>query len=100
MNANVTALHHGRTRALVQRKGRKAHIGSWALGEDQWTAVCGRYIPAAGALIWTHDAVDVGVTVALDGHFCQDCEAITNLVAWAVDHAIAQLGPSWKAAAR
>lgn len=85
MPANVTALHGQRTRALIQRKDRKAHVASIRPGDTTWTAICGRYIPAHGTAFWIHDAADTGETADV----CADCRSITELVAWAVQNALA-----------
>ena len=98
MNANVTALHHGRTRALVQRKGRKAHVASIAPGDGVWTGICGRYIPADGTPFWIHDAADTAEQAPQD--VCADCAAISELVAWAVSNALAGATDTRKAATR
>lgn len=98
MTANITALHGGRTRALVQRKGRKAHVASIAPGDGVWTGICGRYIPADGTPFWIHDAADHGE--AAPDAMCADCRSITELVAWAVSNALAGATDTRKAATR
>lgn len=86
MNANVTALHGDRTRALVQRPKRRSHVASISTGETAWTAICGRYIPAEGASFWIHDAAEMGTEH--DDELCHDCASITALVGWVLDHAL------------
>jgi hypothetical protein len=83
MTANVTALHSGRTRALVQRPKRRSHVASISPGETSWTAICGRYIPAEGAHFWVHDAAETGEQ--RDAEMCEDCCSITALIGWVLD---------------
>lgn len=87
MAANVTALRAGRTRALVQRPGRKAHVASIGAGETAWIAICDRLIPAEGASFWINDAVTVGVEH--DEDLCLDCRSITVLVGWILEQTAA-----------
>jgi hypothetical protein len=79
----VTALHPGRTRALVQRPRRKAHIATIAVGDSHWTAICGRTIPADGAAFWRDDAADHGDQHA--GDLCSDCSWIAQLIGYVLD---------------
>lgn len=41
----LTALRPGRTKALIQRKRRRAHIASIAPGEQSWVTACNRDVP-------------------------------------------------------
>ena len=66
-----------RTRALVQRPRRKAHIASIAGGETTWLAICDRVVPADGASFWIYDAAE---HVTEHGEqLCADCYRLVLL---------------------
>lgn len=85
MNATITALRPGRTRALIQKRHRKAHVASIAPGETHWLAMCGRPVPTDGTTFWISDAASHGEEHADD--MCRDCHAISTLIGWILDHA-------------
>lgn len=86
MNANITALRSGRTRALIQRPKRKMHVASIGALDADWLSLCGRWIPVDGTdadLRPTADAV-----AARSETFCSTCGWIFALVNFEVGRAL------------
>lgn len=55
----LTTLRPGRTKALVQRKRRKAHVASIGVGEETWITACNRALPVeATGFRLLHEAVE------------------------------------------
>lgn len=86
MTANVTALHSGRTRALVQRKNRKAHFASIAAGEGQWLGLCGWWIEADGTDVTLKPTIEQ--IKARADQTCIPCAAIFGLCQYEAARAV------------
>ena len=89
MNANVTALRPGRTRALVQRKHRKMHVASIGAGDTDWLTMCGRWVPVDGTATDLHPSPDTIQAHSED--FCTTCGWIFALINFEVSRALASL---------
>lgn len=69
----LTALRPGRTKALVQRKRRKAHVASIAPGEAVWLTACNRDVATAETpFALLHEAVEM----IDDTEVCKACAAL------------------------
>lgn len=84
MSGNITALHGDRTRALIQRPRRKAHIASIAPGERQWLTMCGRWVDTEGT--GTDLRPEIATIASCD--MCSTCFWIFALVQYEVGRAV------------
>jgi hypothetical protein len=69
----MIGIRPGRTKALIQRKRRKAHVASIAPGEQAWLTACDRTIPVQDTpfalLAEAVDQID-------DADVCKACAAL------------------------
>lgn len=69
----ITALRPGLTKALIQRKRRKAHIASIAPGEQAWLTACERNIAVQDT---PFALLAEAVTQIEDADVCKACGAL------------------------
>jgi hypothetical protein len=75
-----------RTRALVQRPGRKLHFASIGAGETAWLSVCDRDVPVFGASVTARDDWNAWLAAAEtdEGAMCCRCWTPLRLAALAL----------------